>query len=247
MNTCLSCVCCHSLMLVLELHAIIFFSLQQDFAKFSSTPCMVYRSFWASAPPLPALAARGNGPARRDWNTAVYLCVCLCVCVCVGGWQAICRLFTLYISLSGCCKSLSGSVHDHLPPGWITSAFLSFSPLVSPSVHQTINHRVTHCSVSRWCGSASRPWITFSPCKFWGPQGWILILLMEGVMLLSVLWCHRVGQRIAQSFPPRLPGDITYIIDLSLRCHFCHRKSVCWPEKKNEIKAERVEDFWARF
>lgn len=51
----------------------------------------------------------------------------LCVCVCVGGWQAICRLFTLYISLSGCCKSLSMSVHDHLPPGWRSVHVLFFS------------------------------------------------------------------------------------------------------------------------
>lgn len=54
--------------------------------------------------------------------------------------QAICRLFTLYISHSGCCKSLSVSVHDHLPPGWITSAF--FSLFVLLDVYRTMNYCV---------------------------------------------------------------------------------------------------------
>lgn len=130
MNMCLSCVCCHSLMLVLELHAIIFFSLQQDFATFSSTPCMVYRSLWASAPPLPALAARGNGPARRDWNTAVYLCVCLCVCVCVwvDGRQSVACLHFIYHSL--------GAVNLYRAPSMTISLLvglhLLFSVFLSP-------------------------------------------------------------------------------------------------------------------
>lgn len=33
---------------------------------------------------------------------------CVCVCVWAAGRLAICRLFTLYISLCGCCKSPSG-------------------------------------------------------------------------------------------------------------------------------------------
>lgn len=64
--------------------------------------------------------------------------------VCVGGWQAICRLFTLYMSLLWCCKSPSVSAHDHLPPGWITSASCSLSVFLSCCMcFILINHRDT--------------------------------------------------------------------------------------------------------
>lgn len=68
---------------------------------FSSSARTVYllaitspQFFGAGAVPSTEPAARGNGPSPRDWNAA--LCMCMGV---GGGWQAICRLFTLYISL----------------------------------------------------------------------------------------------------------------------------------------------------
>lgn len=83
--------------------------------------------------PLSQCSAITSTGCQGQWAGSTGLecsLVCESVCVCVGVWQAICRLFTLYISLSGCCKSLSVSVRDHLPPGWITFAFLSLSVLL---------------------------------------------------------------------------------------------------------------------
>lgn len=107
--------------------------------------------FRASAVPLLAPAASGNGPTPWDWNAAVF--------VCAGGWQAICRLFTLYISLLWCCKSPSVSVHDHLPPGWITSASCSLSVFLSCCMcFILINHRDT----LQLLYMMSKQWITLS-------------------------------------------------------------------------------------
>lgn len=129
--------CC--LILVSQLHTAHVLSLQPSSATFSSTACTVYclattmlHSFWASAVPLPAPAARGNVPAPRDWNAAV--------CVWVDGRQSVACLHFIYHSLGAVnlhrCLSISISllVGLHL----LFSLFLSSCPTVCVSQNKSL-------------------------------------------------------------------------------------------------------------
>lgn len=115
--------------------------------------------------------------------------------VCVGGWQAIWYSFTLYVSLLCCCKSQSLSVHDHPPPGWITSAFaLVFFCCMCFGL---INHGATlwFLYTVPFCEQA----VTLSSGICWTESvervKLLLICVMAGVMLRLLWWCHGMRRR----------------------------------------------------
>lgn len=163
-----------------------------------------------------------------------------CVGVCVCGWQAICRLFTLYISLSECCKSQCPSVTGSLLVGiHLLFSFFLFLSLMCVSYHKS------NWSSFMWCLFVSVGEIT---------PTLDILLTLKAYKSENAIDLHSgssnapirvvMSETNTQSLSSRLPGDTTYIIDRSLRCHFFHHRSIHLkssqrPERRSEIKVKK--------